>query len=197
MFRYMGPTRGKTPQVLLSTSGLQIGKEVLLDLANLRDTNCELFWKRWPHLPHETDEDLLTLRDELRSACSPDKNQGKKLMHTLNRWIRWKPRNSEVGLSPLVVNGHWLSITPNPGNLRVSLGFALSDLHRRLFRCSNENCPQAFFIKTKRGQRFCDRPACKALGQREHKRAWWKKHGKEWLAARKSKKTGVARRRKQ
>lgn len=193
MFRNMGQIRGKTLKVRLANADSQIGRELLLDLANLRGTNCEPFWKRWHHLPKETDEDLLSLRAELQSACSPDRNQDEKLMHTLNRWIRWKPRGSEVGLSPLVVNAHWLSIRPNPANLRVSLAFALSDLYRKLFRCSNENCPQAFFIKTKRGQRFCDRPACKALGQREHKRIWWKRHGKEWLAGRKSK---TARRRK-
>ena len=198
MFRDMGQIRGKTHKAVLSNFDVRVRREFLLDLANLRGTNCEPFWKRWCFLPKESDEDLLSLREELQRAFSSDRNQSEELAHTLNRWIRWKPRNSEVLPSPFIVNAHWRSITLNPANLRVSLAFALTELYGKLSRCGNEKCPQAFFIRSKKKQRFCDRPECKALGQREHKRIWWDKHGKEWLAGRnrKTMKSGMARRRK-
>jgi hypothetical protein len=196
MFRDMGVIRGKTPKAVLGNADAQVRRELLLDLANLQGTNCERFWKRWGWLPKETDEDLLSLREELQSALSPDANQNEKLAHTLNRWVRWKSRDSAVAPSTFIVNAHWRSIRLNPANLRVSLAFALRELYGKLSRCGNEKCPQAFFIRSKKKQRFCDRPECKALGQREHKRIWWKKHGKEWLAGRnrKTKKSGKTRR---
>src|ERR1700687_3352426 len=46
--------------------------------------------------------------------------------------------------------------------------------------CGNPECPSPYFLKARKTQRFCDRPACSAYGQREHKRKWWSEHGEEW-----------------
>jgi hypothetical protein len=187
MFRDMGQIRRRTPKAVLGEADAQVREELILDLANLQGTNCGPFWKRWDWLPRESDEELLSLRDELRRALSSDPTQNENLAHTLNKWVRWKPSGPITTVSSFVVNTQWRSIRLNPANLRLSLAFALMELYGKLAQCGNEQCPQPFFIRGKKKQRFCDRPNCKASGQREHKRIWWQKHGKQWLAGRERK----------
>lgn len=189
MFQEMGRIRGKTRKAVLAQVDAELRKEMLLNLANLQGPNCDPFWRSTQWTSNVADSELLPLHDELRAVldCGPtDSNQ---VSATLNRWLRWKPQGSE-GASPFIVNAHIRSIRINPGNLRVSLAFAVNELLGKVGHCANPHCPAPYFIKQKAKYRFCDRQACQAFGQREHKREWWRKHGKDWLASRKNKCSG-------
>lgn len=110
----------------------------------------------------------------------------------LPEWLSW----SRPG-TPLMLADRSLGfIVPNPCILRVNLAFAVVELAKRVRVCENPECPAPYFIG-RRKQRFCDRPACLAYGQRAEKRAWWAKHREEQLAKRqKARATRKARERK-
>jgi hypothetical protein len=193
MFRDLGPIRAKTAKGRLAQIDVAWRRGRLLDLANLKGPDCEPFWRATPDLPRESDSELLKVRNEVRAVLDRGSTDGNQFSATLNRWLRWRPQGSECA-SPFVVNAHIRSIRINPGNLRVFLAFAVNELLGKVGHCANPNCPAPYYIKRKKKYRFCDRPACQAFGQRQHKREWWRKHGKEWLASRKNKRLGKSQR---
>ena len=56
------------------------------------------------------------------------------------------------------------------------------NLQARFRYCGNPECVTPFFFESRRGQRFCSEQ-CAAVGNREAKKRWWKKHGKKWRRA--------------
>ncbi|MGH9352533.1 MAG: hypothetical protein ACRD2G_10285, partial [Terriglobia bacterium] len=79
------------------------------------------------------------------------------------------------------------AMSPNYGVFALSLAVGVAEALPKMAVCANRECPQKYFLKSRTTQRFCDRPACAACGQREHKREWWRKHGQEWKAKQEAK----------
>lgn len=49
----------------------------------------------------------------------------------------------------------------------------------RLRICARPDCPHPYFVARHLKQTYCSEP-CAAWGQRQWKKQWWAKHGKEW-----------------
>jgi hypothetical protein len=157
-------------------------KDLLLSVLNVDSNNCEPFWRSKLAPPREADTELLCLRDELRELLSRDVRDV-YIPQTLNRWLRWRPAGSEP-VSPFVLN--WPTLDENPGNLRVSLVRAVTELFWKVGRCENPEC-RTYFIKVKKKYRFCDTPKCQEYAQRKYKSEWWAANGRAWRTSRKKK----------
>ena len=59
----------------------------------------------------------------------------------------------------------------------------LSCPRERLRKCARPSCENPFFIARDLKQNYCSEP-CAAWAQREWKRKWWAKHGKDWAKRR-------------
>jgi hypothetical protein len=164
-----GKPGGKEPKTLLA--------QTLLDLANLLDSQWERFHRRYRlvYIPWPSDDDLLNWRRDLRQAWKGD---DRDVRYALANWTGVvKTRNLESWVfNPTPP----YSVVPNYKILALSLAIGVSELLPKLAVCANPECPQPYFFKGRKTQRFCDRPACAAYGQREHKRNWWNEHGQEW-----------------
>jgi hypothetical protein len=51
----------------------------------------------------------------------------------------------------------------------------------RLRRCARPDCENPYFVASHLGQRYCSEK-CAGWKQQQHKKEWWKHHGKEWRA---------------
>lgn len=132
-----------------------------------------------------SDEELKRVQTQLRQVWK------KKFPDTgfiLREWLNWRPSSSRA-VAPLVPVMQLGLIMPNPTILRCTLAFGVVETYSKLFECGNPDCPRPYRIAWKRKQRFCDRPQCAAVGQRAHKLAWWRKHGKQWRGRRRGKKS--------
>jgi len=151
--------------------------QTLLDLANLPDSQWKGFNRRYRHyyIPWPSENDLLNWRMWLRKAWEGDDRDVK---FALAAWTKVATRdNSESWVFDPTPP---YSVVPNYKILALSLAIGVSELLPKLAVCANPECPQPYFFKGRKTQRFCDRPACAAYGQREHKRNWWNEHGQEW-----------------
>jgi hypothetical protein len=187
-------------RTLLRKSHLEFGRDVLLDLANLGDRDCQQFRQRWQVFlaPAPLEQDggrILAWRDKLRKVWSavsvfcqtaPQRSEdqmcailGNEVGVILDSWMEEVPYDSNQWHMPLWII-HRDFMEPNPGRLGFVLALTIRDLWSKLGHCPNPECPHPYFIKGRKNQRFCDRPACAAHGQREHKRKWWKERGEEW-----------------
>jgi len=173
----IGPKEG----FVLSESGrlaAQHRTSMLLDLANLDDSLCARFYlryARWYSLPNEF-EKLLKYRSQLRQVWSGTVNP----MLALGTWVQEAQRVRNRSLFRLAMSdGRW-GVVPDSTLLPLSLALGVSKLLPKVGVCANPDCPAPYFLKGRKTQRFCDRPTCAAYGQREHKKNWWKEHGKEW-----------------
>lgn len=152
-------------------------KDLLLDLATLEDGQCHIFWKKWGrYFDKESDQALLKWRDELRRVWELDSKAG----DILNGWLSYTPR----GFASLLPRRRWIvlprvGLLPNPKNLPLMLALSVAELGSKLALCSNPECPDRYFIRSKPKQRFCFIRECAAVGQREHKLHWWREHGKQ------------------
>ena len=155
------------------------GKLLLEDLASLKK-DCSQFRRKWDRmfLRGETDEDLLTLRDELQAAWE----RGPQELDALaSRLAYRKYRGQEYGKVKwhkfTLRNGDHISV-PIFFDLPRALSLAILELSPRLACCANPGCFQLYFLKGRSKQRFCDVPACAQFGQRQHKLKWWRQHGR-------------------
>jgi hypothetical protein len=160
-------------------------RKTLLELANLSDTDQKRFmaqvgsryyWNRsFRSSPRE-------YRDDLRKIWSGDLETTQRAMH---RWTNQANEEPAWFLSSRVEHGrHYWSVLPNYAVFPLALALGVSELRPKMAICENPGCPNKYFLKERITQRFCDRPACTAYGQREHKRKWWSEHGKEWKQSR-------------
>lgn len=180
----------KLQRVIIRRVRSKWGRSVLLDLANLDSADWQRFRKRWavflpPGFVGQDDDDRLRIwRDELRQVWSLGPEAGR----ILDRWVKEDPHDPGRWWVPL-----WLVdkdfIEPTPGHLPFVLALTVRDLAGKLGHCPNAKCPAPYFIKNRKNQKFCDRPACTAYGQREHKRKWWSEHGAKWRAGRRAEKS--------
>jgi hypothetical protein len=141
--------------------------ELLLDLANLRDESAPRFRQRWGVLAlPESDARLLAYRDELRLLWRNPRDPA------LARWL------DEVAGERGWVLAYWGSaprVLPNYFLLPLALALGVVEVSARTAICANPACPAPFFLRGRKTQRYCDRPACLAHGQRQHKLRWWRK----------------------
>jgi hypothetical protein len=84
------------------------------------------------------------------------------------------------------VSGRWLKVY-----LAVHHAEVLDD-EDKMAVCANPQCCTPFFFVCRKGQRFCSEK-CAGSGNREAKRRWWKRHGKQWRK-RRTKTKGKGRR---
>jgi hypothetical protein len=68
----------------------------------------------------------------------------------------------------------------------------LRDLGARAKVCANPHCDTRFFIAKRKSQRYCDEK-CSGVKQRDAKRSWWERHGKQWRDERQEKQKGKDR----
>lgn len=152
-------------------------KEILLELVSLRDDSCARFRRRFPMLNvsvHKEDEEILKFRNVLQQLWRGDV----RTFAVVASWVRY------AQLQHTWTVGTWadgtLSVQPNYCLFPLCLAIAASEWGGKMTTCANPDCPQPYFLKGRKTQRFCDRPACIAYGQREHKRNWWSEHGEAW-----------------
>ena len=164
-------------------------KRMLVDLANVSD-DCTYFRHCWGvlFLRGESDDEILSLRDRLRTAWEGGTESVDLLSHKLA---------SEVAVSGFG-GVKWVEFTlhdrtvlrvPNFFNLRMALCMAIVELAPQMSICPNPDCPQRCFVKTRSTQKICDRRACIQFGQRQYKRDWWKEHGHQWRERQQAKKS--------
>jgi len=153
-------------------------KQMLLDLANLPSDSCAQFRKRnrWIGFPPVVDDNqILLFRDQLQKLW-----RGKDRGMFLAIWEAYCRRNH---LQTWVVSA-WAdgtySVRPNDLLLPLALAIAAGDWMVKMAVCANPACLQPYFLKDRKTQSFCDRPACSSYGQREHKKRWWHEHGTKW-----------------
>ena len=132
--------------------------EILLDLANLPDNSCKRFRMRFVMLDVSVREDkaILELRDQLQKLWRGDVSAGDALGY-------WVLRSRQEAANAYVVSA-WgdgtYSVEPNHSNFPLCLALAASAWGSKMAICENPECPQKYFLKGRKAQRFCDRPAC-------------------------------------
>jgi hypothetical protein len=153
----------------------KLRREILLELVNV-DDSCNQFRKRYPMLDVSVNKDdsaILRFRDDLREIWVSGNNT---ILHAWIKYLRSQNLHSWVV-------GTWAdgtpSVQPNYLLLPLSLAIAVSEWRSKMCVCGNPECPQKYFLKGRRTQRFCDRWSCSAYGQRQHKLRWWKAHKSE------------------
>ena len=154
-------------------------RDVLVDLANLRDDGLTQFRSRnrfFLHDPRLADNSaILQYRDQLQQIW-----RGEDAGTILSTWINY----CRMGHLPMWSVPTWAdgthTVEPNYTLFQLSLAIAAGEWMPRMAICGNLDCPQRYFLKGRKTQRFCDRPGCTAYGQREHKRKWWAEHGADW-----------------
>ncbi len=60
-------------------------------------------------------------------------------------------------------------------------------------QCQNPDCPAPYFLATRRTQKYCEKK-CAEYGQREAKKRWWAKQGREWRETRQQSRRGAKKR---
>jgi hypothetical protein len=179
-------------------------KDLLVDLANLEDSDCERFWRSrlWLRSPggirreqpdyidllrqQADNAELLQIRNDLRAIWDrrPDSNL------ILNSWLEWRSASLRPFL-PMIQMGY---VRPNPVHLRVQLVFGVCESATKLAHCQAEGCPSPYFLRYRdERQRFCDRPQCLEFGQRLHKKVWARKARKEKKEQRSKRGRGVSK----
>lgn len=157
-------------------------RRILLDLANLSDDGCPYFRRRLrfsgdPAL--KGDHAILKYREQLRKLWRGEADRGE----TLCDWLDYCRIEH---LWTWAVSG-WgdgtYSVEPNYEIFPLALAIAAGEWMPKMGTCGNPDCPAPYLLKARRRQQFCDRPACIAFGQREHKREWWRRVGVKRRAA--------------
>ncbi len=128
-------------------------------------------------------------RDSLRRIWEGDRQA---MLDVVCDWV--KQANKRDPFHAMVYTnsrGQSVFVAPNYGILPLSLALGVSELWSNMAVCGNPECPNRYFLKGRKTQRYCDRPACAAYGQRQHKLNWWKENGEmwkqTWLKARRAK----------
>lgn len=164
-------------------------REMVLALANLEDGDHEIFWRQF--LGDYEAQDLKTLsfnvpggfriyeyRDSLRKIWKGDLQA---TTNVVSEWVEQaNKRHPYRTLEHTNQRGQSVLVLPNYSILPLSLALTVSELRPKMAICGNPGCPNRYFLVGRKTQKFCDRPACAAYGQREHKRKWWNEHGPQW-----------------
>jgi hypothetical protein len=156
-------------------------RETLLELANLSDTDTRRFMVRMVARYYDGRSfrsGPLVYRDDLRKIWSGDREATDR---SLRLWLEQARKSPPWHLVSMTDYGRpsW-GVYPNYYIFPLALALGVSEMKPQMAVCGNPECPNRYFLKARKTQRFCDRPACAAYGQREHKRKWWSEHGEKW-----------------
>jgi hypothetical protein len=159
--------------------------DLALSLASMRDDSTDHFRKRFPQLGQVSDSSLLRMRDWLRGFWSAADST--KRLGWLSSWLEeaWRSRLNPFVVSSMADGTH--RVEPHPANLPLILALAASESSLKMGVCENPECPQKYFFKGRKTQRFCDMPACLVFGQKQHRLEWWNSHKRELRDTRKGK----------
>lgn len=156
---------------------ISVWKEILLDLVHLEDGGTGLFWKRhWYFRRRPSDNNLDKYRQLLHQFWSGDR----ALLSALLGELLFDAANKNT--APWLVEGpnpEACQIVPDYRIFALSLAFAVNNFRGRFGVCHNPECKD-YFIRSRKTQKFCDRPNCLLYGQREYKKIWWRTEGVEW-----------------
>src|SRR5262249_9374572 len=94
------------------------------------------------------------------------------------------PRRRLGKIKLLFIDIHGTQLPLPHIELRHVLVMVILGVLPKMTKCANPDCPSPYFLRHKKTQRFCDRPACLAYGQRIHKLNWWREHGEQKRVAR-------------
>jgi len=147
-----------------------VAEPIHVDFANVKDApeDFERFFKRWglsddvfAITPRK--ELTLGLRDHLRAAWRGNKAalprmQGKEMTVTLVF------TESGIEFEPAV----WVQA--------MQLLFFQDHLAGKTAICANENCPNPYFIRKRKTQKYCEAGPCVEEAQRKHRREWWNRN---------------------
>jgi hypothetical protein len=168
---------------VLAAHTSMLGARVLLDLANVADTDFAHFRRRYLIFPlGDDDTGLRKYRDELREVWRLRLGYHR----ILDDWTRRHQVSPSEWSIPLWVGERGI-VEPNPTHLGLLLTMAIRDNAEGLGFCPNPNCPHPYFLRDRKNQSVCDRPACAKFKKNESGRTWWSDHGPAWRAKNRAK----------
>jgi hypothetical protein len=156
---------------------VSVWKETLLDLVLLEEGGTARLWDRhWYFRRRPAEEKLRGYQQILRQFWAGDRGLLSALLGEFLFDAVYK------NPTPWVVEGptpQSCQIVPDYRIFALSLAFALNNFWCRLGVCDNPECKD-YFVRSRKTQKFCDRPNCLLYGQRKYKREWWQKDGDQW-----------------
>jgi len=164
----------------MAASWAKRGRDILIELANLRDDSCPRFRRRFPMLDvsiRKEDSAILHFRDQLQRLWRREKEQDR--FAPLHEWLNHSCMNRQQTWGVASNADGTYSVEPMYTILALTLGLAASVWQAKMAVCENPDCLQKYFLRGRRTQRFCDREVCAAYGQRQHKLKWWKENRQE------------------
>ena len=197
-----------TSRTLASISAGE-AKEVLIDLANLRDESAAPRFKRRhgdKFLPESTDqlirswairgeeEDvgnlsaeqkfwkywLFPLRDSVRRLWTGDEREKRwGTFRILEKYFLVGSRRFAAG--PITDDVEWF--LPADLGPETTCERIFAHMSGRTSYCQNPNCAAPYFFPTRRSQKYCS-DVCAIPAQRDSKRKWWSENGARWRARR-------------
>jgi hypothetical protein len=131
---------------VLAAHTSMLGARVLLDLANVADTDFAHFRRRYLIFPlGDDDTGLRKYRDELREVWRLRLGYHR----ILDDWTRRHQVSPSEWSIPLWVGERGI-VEPNPTHLGLLLTMAIRDNAEGLGFCPNPNCPHPYFAKISR-----------------------------------------------
>lgn len=127
------------------------------------------------------DNALLELRDELQTLWRGEGLPGQSIQDSdiAFKWLHKLNRRGPIWSVTYNMAEGLLFFQPDWEIPLPSVAIGVSEWGSKMAVCANPDCPQKYFLKGRKTQQFCDRPACSEYGQRAHKRKWWSEHGKQ------------------
>jgi len=197
----------------LAPLSVEKARKILYELVNIRDADpddlaavkrfMELFGDIFtPEIPEEVvqrwaarveEENVSKLSKDKRDWeywLKPLRNAVRKLWVADTRTKRWGMfqilckyfRKWDRGLTadPVLDELEWSAGSLGPPTPCEQL---IQQLRGRTCRCRNYDCSAPYFWAKRSSQKFCSEE-CAGPFQRQSKRTWWAKHGKEWRRSR-------------
>ena len=179
-------------------------RDLLLKLVNLRvldPVSVERFQKRFGHL-------MPTFYFVGTQAASVNRSPGIELSRItiLKGYLEdmWSPdeRTKQYYFFRLVgalaSSANKDGVTPWRRSKALPLPTPFEDAVQSLarahtHRCQNPDCPAPYFLATRRAQKYCTEK-CAGYGQKEAKKRWWAKQGREWRKTRQQSRRGAKKR---
>jgi hypothetical protein len=159
----------------------KVRREILLDLANLNDDSCAYFRRRFPTLDvsrRKDDQEIIHFRNQLRRLWRKEKEEDR--FAPLHEWVRYSCLNRQQTWVVATYDDGTYRVEPQHTILALTLALGASEYQTTMALCENPGCPQKYFLRGRKTQQFCLRPACTVYGQRQHKLEWWREKGEKW-----------------
>lgn len=160
-------------------------RKTVLELANMSDSDGRRFMRLTGNSYYDRRSfrsEPRKYRDDLRRIWAGDEEVARQ---AIDAWMDQTRESWPWTVVESTRHGRrFWGVYPKYDIFPLALALAVSELGPDMAVCGNPECPNRYFLKSRKTQRFCDRPACAVYGQREYKRKWWNEHGKEWKETR-------------